>query len=275
MSTSEVQPSSLPTITDLCLNVPLFQSFRYDESTVEHVRELVNYDEHIDCYCMECHQPSVFHVHREDVAYWFPEQLLARKNLIIEQIYSCSRDYNHELYFYFRIHDNTLAKIGQFPSIADLASVEIQKYRKVLGDNYYGEFNRAIGLVSHGIGIGAFVYLRRIFEHLIEEAHQKNAAKPGWDEEKYQMSRMDEKIKLLKDSLPEFLVENKSLYSILSLGLHELDESTCLQAFPVTRVGIELILDQKLEELNRVKKVQEASKDIGELYRKLQTPKTK
>jgi hypothetical protein len=36
----------------------------------------------------------------------------------------------------------------------------------------YREFGKAVGLGAHGVGIGAVVYLRRIIESLIEEAHQ-------------------------------------------------------------------------------------------------------
>lgn len=274
MSTAEVQPSRLPTISELCLSVPLFHSFHFDESNVEQVRKLIMYKEHIDCYCMECQQSSVFHVDTENVPYFSTKRLLTVRNEIVDQIYNCSRDDKHILYFSFRIHEQTLMKIGQYPTIADLATVEIQKYRKVLGTNRYAEFNRAVGLTSHGVGIGAFVYLRRIFENLIEEAHQLNISSNGWDEDKYQRGRMDDRIELLEHSLPKFLVQNKSLYSILSKGLHELEESECLDAFPITKLGIELILDEKLEKLERQKKIKQASKDIGELTQKLKSKDT-
>jgi len=217
---------------------------------------------------MECRQPSVFHIENP---YWSDATLVGESNLLFDHIFYCSRNEKHKLFFYFRIHNNTITKIGQYPSLADLATVEIQKYRKVLGTERYAEFNRAVGLTSHGVGIGAFVYLRRIFENLIEEAHQLNISSDGWDEDKYQRGRMDDKIELLEHSLPEFLVQNKSLYSILSKGLHELEESECLDAFPITKLGIELILDEKLEKLEREKKIKQASKDIGELTQKLKS----
>lgn len=271
MSTTEVQPSDLPTISELCLSIPLFHSFHFDASNVEQVRALASYNGHIDCYCMECHQSSVFHVDQGNVPYFTPKELLASQNEIVVQTYNCSRDNKHILYFSFRIHEQTLMKIGQYPTIADLAAVEIRKYRRVLGDALYSEFSRAVGLASHGVGIGAFVYLRRIFENLIEEAHQLNISSDGWDEDKYQRGRMDDRIELLEHSLPDFLVQSKSLYSILSKGLHELKESECLDAFPITKLGIELILDEKLGKLERQKKIKQASKDIGELTRKLKT----
>lgn len=53
---------------------------------------------------------------------------------------------------------------------------------------------------------------------------------------------MKEKIEMLKESIPEFLVSNKALYSILSKGIHELSENECLEMFPVMKTSIEYIL---------------------------------
>lgn len=257
----------LPNMSDFCLNIPLYQPFPVDETNKKELQEIRWYHGHIDCYCIGCKQPSVFHAENTDVFGVDP----AANNSLFEHIFVCSRDEEHKLVFYFRIHNNTITKIGQYPSLADLATVEIQKYRKVLGPEHYPEFNRAVGLASHGIGIGAFVYLRRIFENLIEEAHKLEMASSGWNEELYQKGRMDDKISLLKHALPEFLVENKALYSILSKGIHELTEPECLSAFPITRLGIELILDEKLEKLERDRKIQEASSDISKLTQRLKS----
>ena len=82
------------------------------------------------------------------------------------------------------------------------------------------------------------------------------------DEENYKKSRMDQKIGLLSTHLPDFLVENKSMYSILSKGIHELDEETCLIHFDSLRVGIEIILDEKLDELKKKEKIELAKKKL-------------
>ncbi|THV13883.1 hypothetical protein [Rhizobium rhizophilum] len=77
----------------------------------------------------------------------------------------CSRRPDH-LYSYFFSYDETqalLTKVGQTPSLEDVAGADIERYRKVLGDEFT-EMRKATGLFAHGIGIGAFVYLRRIFE---------------------------------------------------------------------------------------------------------------
>ena len=93
--------------------------------------------------------------------------------------------------------ETKLIKIGQYPSIGDILTPDIKKYRKVLSDEKLKEFHKAIGLKAHGVGIGSFAYLRRILEYLIEEAHQKAKKEEGtnWDEVKYETKkRYNEKV---------------------------------------------------------------------------------
>lgn len=87
----------------------------------------------------------------------------------------------------------------------------------------------------------------------------------GWDEDLYRRSRMDAKIDLLKEHLPGFLVENRGLYGILSVGVHTLSEDECLAAFPAVRLAIELILDDRLEEHERDMKLKSAAQSIAAL----------
>jgi hypothetical protein len=75
-----------------------------------------------------------------------------------------------------------------------------------------------------------------------------------------------EKIGLLKEYLPEFLIENKIIHSILSKGIHELSEAQCLEYFDSVKVGIELILDEKLEKLDREAKIKEAKKSLSLIH---------
>ena len=72
---------------------------------------------------------------------------------------------------------------------------------------------------------------------------------------------MIDKIKLLKDHLPAFFVENAKVYSILSIGIHELDEEACLGYFDLMKHSIIIILDEdkkKKEELALRKKFTDA-----------------
>lgn len=80
---------------------------------------------------------------------------------------------------------------------------------------------------------------------------------------------MEEKITLLKDYLPEFLVENKKMYSILSVGIHSLSENDCLKYFETVKIGIELILDEKIEILKKQEKAQAVKKSLGIITEKI------
>jgi len=65
---------------------------------------------------------------------------------------------------------------------------------------------------------------------------------------------MDDKIDLLKNHLPEILVDNKRVYNILSLGIHELSEKACLAFFDVLKQGIILILEDEAKLRREAKK---------------------
>jgi hypothetical protein len=173
-----------------------------------------------------------------------------------------------DIFWFFLIYDpesRILTKVGQFPSVADFHISEIKQYKKLLPQEKLKEFTKAIGLAANGVGIGSFVYLRRIFEHLISEAFNQAETDEVLTNGEFQKSRMDTKIDLLSGYLPSFLVENKSMYSILSLGIHELNEQTCLEHFDTLRVGIEIILDEKLDELKKKEKIENAKKKLANL----------
>lgn len=163
----------------------------------------------------------------------------------------------------------TFLKVGQYPSIADLHISKVKNYDKVLPNEKIREMSRAIGLAANGVGIGSFVYLRRIFEYLIEDAKSSASKDAGWDEKIYLQSRMVEKIEILKDHLPQFLVTNKNMYGILSSGIHELTEQDCLKYFEAVKVGIEIILDEKVEKLSKEKKIIEANKKLATILQEV------
>lgn len=253
---------TLPSPQDFCLSVPLYEQFRFDQFAESPFADLHQYWSALDCFCHGCRKQTVFK--RLDVP--LTNVFGGTNNYVFSLWFACSRNDDHKSCFVFRSHEGILQKIGQYPSIADLVTPDLQKYRPVLGDDSFRELTRAIGLVSHGVGVGAFVYLRRIFESLIKKAKNVAAKESGWDEsQSFANVRMDEKIVMLKQYLPVFLYENRSLYSIMSVGVHTLSEAKCLKAFPVIRVGIEFILDEQLEMDARKKKIADAAKGISAL----------
>ena len=250
--TAHSKTSETLSAAQFLLQEPLYESYELDsDSHIKIVHQLGLLRDPIDSYCLECDLPSTFHPRRH---HFDPNNPTMDREFSVVLV--CSRQESHQMEFFFRVKNNSITKIGQYPSLGDLVLPDTKKYKKSLGSDY-SEFTRAIGLAAHGIGVGSFVYLRRIFENLIERAHKVAVQDENWrqaNEPDFLGKRMNEKILLLKDQLPSFLVENREMYSILSKGIHDLSETECLKYFPVIRTGIELILDEELERKARREK---------------------
>lgn len=271
--------SQFPDIKTLLLEIPLYKEYLLDYDTYAEIKRLESFNGSIDAYCIDCKRESVFWSQKVNEL-TEPNQGIfvhpvgidvhIRQSRSFHLMLTCTRDKDHVMIFYFKRHNKRFIKVGQFPSIADLQFDEIEKYRRVLSVERFKDFKRGIGLVSHGIGVGSFVYLRRIFEDLIAEAYQEASQNTEWiseNEEKYNAAgiRVVEKILLLKDFLPDYLVENRNIYGILSKGIHSLSEDECLEYFPVLKIGIELILDEKLEKINKAEKIANNQKEIQKI----------
>lgn len=251
-----------PTPEEFYISYPLYEVVHFDESQSQQGWLIKYFQGTIDTYCPSCRNHSIFRCSPREITQ-NPEAWV--KDHMFPIVLTCSRDSDHQLYFLFRVRDRDMQKIGQFPSLADLNLFDVKKYAAILDKNLFKEFTRAIGLAAHGVGVGSFVYLRRIFESLIELASQEASLEPSWNQEAYANARVSEKILLLASKLPDFLVQNRALYGILSKGVHELTEDECLKAFPVVKVGIEIILDAKLRASEEQRKLQEAAKAIQRL----------
>jgi len=237
-----VVPALLPDPAVLFLETPLYESFAVPKS-VEGKQSILLLRQgtvQFDAYCIHCKRHSPFKTASRTYRNNDPD--VAIQDGRFEHVIECQRYPVHKYVFYFRLNAMRLAKVGQFPSIADIASADIEKYRPLL-KRHFAELSKATGLASHGVGIGAFVYLRRIFECLIEH-HHDDLASPV---DGFERMRMDEKIGALKGVLPPALVKNRATYGILSKGLHELDEETCKAYFPVVRAAIIQILEQDFQ----------------------------
>lgn len=255
-------PPEPPSPKQFYIEFPLYEEFTFEKNQSREGWTIKYFGGTMDAFCPECGSHSIFlhspqNIQHEADSWEFNHQFSVTL--------MCSRKKEHQLYFLFRVRGRTMQKIGQFPSLAALNLYDLRQYATVVAKDVFREFTKAIGLAAHGVGVGSFVYLRRIFEGLIEEAHQRALAHPGWDEADYMRSRIGERIQMLTAYLPKFLVEHRALYGILSKGIHELTEEDCLNAFPVVKLGIEIILDAKIREQEERKKLDEASRAIQRL----------
>ena len=278
--------TSIPAPLEFLLTMPLYAETVFVGEQVWKIIDLLYFGGTYDNFCTKCGRDSTFQAVPPERPSEFTRNH-AREQLIKQHggspelpplhtdIYrvhaKCTRHNIHSQDFLFfvdhrlvsdeagkRRTESIIQKVGQQPSFADVHISKIKKYAPVLTKLQLRELNRAIGLASHDVGVGSYVYLRRVFEALIEEAHAEASADGGWDEDTYVQSRMAERVALLKNHLPTFLVEHPKMYSLLSKGIHELSEEECLSHFETLRIVIELILDEKLERKERDRKVRDA-----------------
>jgi hypothetical protein len=254
---------------------PIYDIIKWTEEDDSVIEDIICFTGKMDGPCIYCGKETTYK-RKGDAPPRYEMESILRFPRTLGLILTCGRDDKHEIEIIFKTIPSEFAflKIGQFPSLASLTKGEINKYRKILGDQFV-EFSRGIGLTSHGIGIGAFVYLRRVFEKLIEQAHLQAKGITGWNESDYGKGRMDDRIEMLKTHLPSFLVKNKSLYGILSKGIHELSEQECLDIFLVVKLGIELILDEKIKQKEQEDKVKQGEQLINKVSTKLKSGEKK
>jgi len=231
------------TTQDFIFNVPLYTKVKVSETQI--LDDFCN-DIRIDGYNPVSGADSIYYLKRGLDPRFFSE---AGTRLLY---FVCQR-YGDELYVLinYDVKKDYVQKVGQYPSVADIHIGQVKKYRKVLGESYIRDFTKAIGLAANGIGTGSFVYLRRIFEHLVAEIAEEAIKNGEIDKAQYVTSKMDNRLKLLSSYLPEMILNNKPLYGVLSVGIHELSEEQCLNYFSIVREVIELILDER--EYNRQK----------------------
>lgn len=269
---------------DFYVREGLYTTIEIDNSAKEVIFDLLFTQESFDCYCVDCGSFSVFKPDDnrprqsiQGIGSRFPitsyenwNMNLENSTLLETKKFKCSRNEYHTLIFHILLKDNKLQKIGQYPSIRDLNIAEIKGFKSILKDQYFKEYSTAFGLHSHGIGIGAFVYLRRIIENfIILPAHKEAKKSNDWNEEEFQKKRMKERIDALKDHLPDYLVTNKVLYSVVSKGIHELSEDDCNEYFPLVTSVLNHILTELKERKETEKSKAEMTKKLDELGGKI------
>lgn len=275
---------NVPSPTDFVFKTPLYEliSWKDEDAQIENaefqgiegneleIQNIVCFKGKVDGYCAECAKESTFQRIDKVPNTWDTSWFMASRKTLGFTL-TCARNEEHKIEIIYKVlpEFEGIIKIGQFPTIASLMKGDVNRYRKIL-KKQFSEYTRAIGLISHGVGIGSFVYLRRIFEVLIEEAHQQAIGnEKDWNEEEYGKLRMGEKIKELKNYLPKFLVDNAKMYGILSKGIHELSEQETMEYFPAVKLGVELILDEKIKIQEQKNKEKEASELLNKIAKKI------
>lgn len=236
-------------VFEICLNHPLYEKVEYlEEDDIDPLYDFFYFKGKQDGYCVGCKAETVFSLEQslhEKLGLDYSDEQENDRYFSIQ--FKCARVDSHSPIFYFLQLGRKIQKIGQHPSLADTAIGQLDRFRKILDADNSREFHKALGLAAHDVGIGAFVYLRRVLERLIDARKAKAVNDGPLTEADFEKKRVSEKIKLLKGYLPDTLVDNDGIYRVLSKGVHELSEEECLQYFTPLRDLMFLILEEDLE----------------------------
>ena len=238
----------------------------------------------IDLHCPDCNDPSTFL--RPPPG---PSLELRAVDQLVQTVQAlelrCARNKDHRIEFVIRmtqklmgwrpvrkaggdiqepLYERRFVKIGQFPPHAELVAGRLKAVSKIADKIDTFELRRAAGLISHDSAIGAFVYLRRVFERIIAKAWQ-SAIAAGETLPDPTGLRMTEKIAALKNHLPGIVVQNAKVYGILSKGLHELTEEDCARAYPLVEESVIWMLEDALARFERLKRERTITAELAKL----------
>jgi hypothetical protein len=272
VSEAEAGEPALPDIGEVCLHFPLYRVIAKGDQAQAFADKLHDESFQLDAYCIHCKRETPFKklvlkintgtgvtpsLRRAATPEKRPASLFQSVNA------TCARCGSY-YFFYFASYREGIAKIGQTPSPADIASQDMLRFREELGDLDLAELEYATRMFSLGIGVASYVYLRRIFERLLGRHHAAYVEAHGAIEG-YERMRWEDRVQALRSVLPEELVENRKVYSILSLGIHELMEADCLRYYPVMRAAIVDILEQDIAAKRRAEASAELRRAVGRI----------
>lgn len=197
--------------------------------------------------------------------------LFSDMNLYIFKEFKCP-SCEKRIVMIFDYDGKSIKKIYQSYQNTLINEDEMKRFKKLklLDENDILELSKANKCKTLGMSIASFVYLRKVFENMLDKIYNREKEKIKLEKTKVEFSSLPikEKVSLLKAYLPTLLNEKSSnakygeLYKILSEGIHNLDEKTCDSLFDFL---IELIL-LILEKEQSMKKEEQYLKQLSQTY---------
>lgn len=268
-------------MTDLITKKPLYTKIDITDMSKKEILDIIFYKNPIDCFCPYCENPSIF-LKIPDFELAIREKTMAENPLspyvegklfdkpeTFQLNFACSRNDNHILNVIYKVENETITKIGQSPSLFDIQKNDFKKYRKILGNNY-SDFSKAIMFYTSNYGVAAFTHIRRILENFfVKKAYEIKKVQIDWNDKEYKDLRFQGKLEVLRDLLPPTLINNARLYSIVSKGIHELEEDECLLAFEAVKECIMLSLNDIIKEENDNKSQKKIKSALSRIENKI------
>lgn len=166
---------------------------------------------------------------------------LIKRNYYITYYISCNNIPSHvyTLNLLIRVEEDKIivTKVGQFPSLLSVKGFDFDKYKKQLNKyNAYEDYKNADLSMSNNFFAGAYTYLRRVYEKQLNFYLEKNKAELS-------DNKTETKIKAVKSNFDPRIHEHLgNLYQILSIGIHELDDSESQEYYTYLKAMIDMQL---------------------------------
>ena len=127
-----------------------------------------------------------------------------------------------------------------------------------------------------GYNIASFVYIRRIFETLLQRIYIENKDNVKIPEKRnnFEECTTKEKVNCLKNYLPQILNNSNDtdyynkMYKLLSEGIHKLDEEICDNLFNALYGCVVMILEKESERKKAEKRIEDVNKNFNEIFSK-------
>lgn len=212
----------------------------------------------IDSFCEKCGMVRPFHDMRSrGGGAGMAVKALSTGTSYFEFTCVTCRKEHHKYLLEQIIGDETIKfqKYGQLPRRHLERDSALQKFFSDDSDNY----EKAVVCLSHGYGIAAFAYLRRIVENntiklidLVSDDVKSSEADPKILEllsELRKESPMSDKIKIANEALPVYLKPDGlnplgRLYQVLSEGVHSLSDEECLNRANIVKECLKYLISE-------------------------------
>src|SRR5690554_3338463 len=233
-----------------------------------------NYNQRIEHYCTECEAQRIFAPDRglydtgKVVNVHFGQTAIKNKPSLFKT-FRCSANPTHQILFGFYLNENLIIKISEYPSKYDTVIDKFNQYNKILDKTQLKELAKASQLESFGYAIASFLYYRRIFEGIILKNFNESDIPNKISEEDFRKLRMEDKLKYVKDFLPDYFNDNSHIYSTLSKGVHELEETECQEYLPIVQAIIFFSLDEAVDKRNKELRKLEFAKKLNDINAKI------
>lgn len=188
--------------------------------------------------------------------------LLENKIWYIHYFFQCTNNKNHKYMMMISIELKEghlkVRKIGQNPSMLTVKGFDFDRYKSFLEKiNAYEDYKKADMSNSEHFYVGAYAYLRRIFEKMINYYLGTTKLKDN---------HIDTKIDAVKDKFdPRTKDLLKNLYGILSISIHELDEDQSKEYYNYLKA----VIDMQLEYIKSEKDKDNQSKELKTVLNKI------